>query len=88
MLEACNMKDILGLATYAGKVACLVLFVNILEPDVIGATQAPSEHEYCRITHSVAQACGFGAAAEVSRTRIAKRRVVAEGWSLSKEQAC
>ena len=37
------MYDVLCLATFAGKVLCLMLFVIILKPHGISMVQAPSK---------------------------------------------
>ena len=41
------MKDVLCLATFVGKVACLALFVAVLRSNQIGTVQAAGEAAYC-----------------------------------------
>jgi hypothetical protein len=43
------MKDVLCLATFAGKVLCLVLLVIILKPHGISTVQALSKPQYCEL---------------------------------------
>jgi hypothetical protein len=33
------MKDVLCLAVFAGKLLCLMMFVNVVKPDFIGVVQ-------------------------------------------------
>ncbi|MBR1133040.1 hypothetical protein [Bradyrhizobium iriomotense] len=42
------MKDVLCLAVFAGKILCLVMFVNVVKPDVIGILQTSADSVDCR----------------------------------------
>ena len=61
------MREFLNLGAFVIKLLCLVVFVIMLKPDVIGAVHAPSKPEYCSIEHSSAQGCGLNVLAAVPR---------------------
>jgi hypothetical protein len=46
------MKDVLCLATFAGKLLCLVALVIILKPHAISTVQAPSKPQYCELARA------------------------------------
>ncbi|UWU94214.1 hypothetical protein [Bradyrhizobium sp. CB1015] len=62
------MKDVLCLAVLAGKILCLLMFVNILKPDVIGVAQTSSDPADCRMERSGLQQCVSNAFATASLT--------------------
>ncbi|MHC2626122.1 hypothetical protein ACVIW2_008154 [Bradyrhizobium huanghuaihaiense] len=42
------MKDVLCLAVFAGKILCLLMFVNVVKPDVVGILQTSAAPVDCR----------------------------------------
>jgi len=51
------MKDVLYLAVFAGKILCLMVFVTVLKPDVIGVVQTSALPIDCRMERSGLQQC-------------------------------
>ena len=61
------MKDVLCLAVFAGKILCLIMFVNVLNPDIIGVVQTPTHPVDCRMGRSGPQECASNVFATASR---------------------
>ena len=51
------MKDVLCLAVFAGKILCLMLFVSVLKPEIIGVVQTSANPDECRMERSGLQEC-------------------------------
>jgi hypothetical protein len=61
------MKDVFCLAVFVGQVLCLMVFVNVLKPDNIGAIQTSTKPVDCRIERLGMQECGLNVFAKASQ---------------------
>ncbi|RXG85960.1 hypothetical protein [Bradyrhizobium zhanjiangense] len=60
------MKDVLCLAVFAGKILCLMVFVTVLKPDVIGVVETSATPINCGMERSGLQECVSNAFATAS----------------------
>ncbi|WP_439374735.1 hypothetical protein ACRQ5Q_26520 [Bradyrhizobium sp. PMVTL-01] len=51
------MKDVLCLAAFAGKILCLMVFVTVLKPGVIGGVETSALPVDCGMERSGLQQC-------------------------------
>jgi hypothetical protein len=64
------MKDIFCVATFVGKVLCLLVFVSALPPDRIGVVQASVKSGYCKTERAGTQGYGLNVFAAASETDV------------------
>ena len=64
------MQDIFCVATFAGKLLGLVVFVSALRPDSIVDVQASMAPAHCKIERSQVQRCGLDASAAPSNADV------------------
>lgn len=81
------MNDVLNLVAFAGKVACLVVFVAVLKPDVIKTVEAPLSHQ-CQTARSGSHGCGLAVAAAMPEGPVGHCCAVPERCSVPNGRAC